>query len=112
MPGPDHDAFEERLHALFAAAQPALDDDGFSRRVVARLRRRRWLRAGLIFGAGGVGLALALWPATQLVISVAAGFGQFLAMWGEPAWLENYRLLMFIGLFAFLSPALLALVDE
>lgn len=44
------------------SGQPAeIDDDGFSRRVVARLRRQRIVRALVLGLFGGAGAALSYW---------------------------------------------------
>jgi hypothetical protein len=53
------------LEDLFAAE--AIADDGFSERIVARIRRRNWLRRGAFFAAISIGGAVAFRPAAEIV---------------------------------------------
>jgi predicted membrane-bound mannosyltransferase len=63
------DAEDRLLEAMFAAQSIA--DDGFSGRVVRRIRRRLWLRRLLLPAAILVGGAIALEPVTEFVGIVA-----------------------------------------
>ena len=60
------DAEDQLLEALFEAAPIA--DDGFSERVVRRIRRQLWVRRLALPVAMVVGGAIALEPATDLMI--------------------------------------------
>ena len=53
------------LEALFRSAPIA--DDGFSRKVVARVRRRMWLRRLALPLAFAVGIVVAFQPAVELI---------------------------------------------
>ena len=63
------DAEDRLLESMFAAE--SIEDDGFSRRVVAHIRRRIWLRRLALPVAMLVGGAIAIKPATELVIAVS-----------------------------------------
>jgi hypothetical protein len=60
---------EDRLLESMFKAEP-IDDDGFSERIVTRIRRRMWLRRLALPVAMIVGGAIAIKPATELVIAV------------------------------------------
>lgn len=63
------DSQDEMLESMF---QPELiADDGFSNRIVSRIRRRLWLRRLTMPVAVLVGLALALQPALDLLQGLA-----------------------------------------
>ncbi len=61
---------EDRLLESMFVAEP-IADDGFSARVVGRIRRRLWLRRLLLPAAILVGGAIALEPVTEFVEIVA-----------------------------------------
>ena len=63
------DAEDRLLESLFAAEPIA--DDGFSAKVVTRIRRRLWLRRLALPVAMVVGGAIAVKPASELVIAGA-----------------------------------------
>ena len=63
------DAEDRMLEALFASEPIA--DDGFSQRVVGRIRRRLWIRRLAVPVAMLVGGALAIKPASQLVMAAS-----------------------------------------
>ena len=63
------DAEDRLLEAMFAAEPIA--DDGFSSRVVKRIRRRLWLRRLTLPVALVIGGAIAIKPASELVIAVS-----------------------------------------
>ena len=64
------DAEDQLLESMFAAEPIA--DDGFSVRVVKKIRRRLWLRRLALPVAGLVGGAIAIKPLTDLVTIVAS----------------------------------------
>lgn len=55
---------DQFLEQLFAPE--AIADDGFSDRIVGRIRRRNWLRRGAFFTAIAVGGAVAFKPAAEM----------------------------------------------
>ena len=57
------------LESMFSA--PPIVDDGFSRIVMRRIRRRLWLRRLVMPTAVVIGAAIALKPMTQLVTMLA-----------------------------------------
>ncbi|MDJ0940274.1 MAG: hypothetical protein QNJ00_10975, partial [Woeseiaceae bacterium] len=63
------DAEDRMLESMFAAEPIA--DDGFSKAVVARVRRRIWLRRLALPIAMVTGGAIAVKPASELVIAVS-----------------------------------------
>ena len=63
------DAEDRLLDTLFASE--SIDDDGFSDRIVSRIRRQMWIRRLTLPVAILVGGAIALKPATQ-VLNVGA----------------------------------------
>ena len=63
------DAEDRMLESLFAAEPIA--DDGFSQRVVGQIRRRVWVRRLALPVAMVVGGAIAIKPASQLVMAAA-----------------------------------------
>ena len=63
------DAEDRLLESMFASEPIA--DDGFSRRVVARLRRRIWVRRLALPVAMLIGGAIAIKPASQLLVAVS-----------------------------------------
>ena len=63
------DAEDRLLESMFQSEQIA--DDGFSRRVLTRIRRRLWIQRLALPVAMLVGGAIAIKPATQLVIAAS-----------------------------------------
>ena len=63
------DAEDRLLESMFASEPIA--DDGFSSRVVTRIRRRIWLRRLALPVAMLIGGAIAIKPASQLVMAAA-----------------------------------------
>jgi hypothetical protein len=63
------DAEDRLLESMFAAK--SIEDDGFSKRVVTRIRRRIWIRRLALPVAMLVGSAIAIKPASELVIAVS-----------------------------------------
>ena len=63
------DAEDRILEAMFRAEPIA--DDGFSRRVITRIRRRLWVRRLALPVAALIGGAIAVKPAWQLVVAAS-----------------------------------------
>jgi hypothetical protein len=63
------DAEDRLLESMFASEPIA--DDGFSSRVVTRIRRRIWLRRLALPVAMLIGGAIAIKPASQIVVAAA-----------------------------------------
>jgi hypothetical protein len=63
------DAEDRLLESLFASDPIA--DDGFSQRVVGRIRRRIWVRRLALPLAMLIGAAIAIKPASQLVLAAS-----------------------------------------
>jgi hypothetical protein len=61
---------EDRLLESMFAAKP-IEDDGFSKRVVTHIRRRLWIRRLALPVAMAVGGAIAVKPASELVIALS-----------------------------------------
>ena len=61
---------EDRLLESMFKAEP-IDDDGFSDRVVGRIRRRIWVRRLALPVAMFIGVAIAIKPASQLIVAVS-----------------------------------------
>ncbi len=71
------DSEDKALEALFRSEPIA--DDGFSRRVVTRVRRRIWVRRLALPLASGVGAVIAL-PALRDVAAVMTDLGGMLSL--------------------------------
>jgi hypothetical protein len=63
------DAEDRLLESMFASEQIA--DDGFSRRVVTRIRQRIWLRRLALPVAMLIGGAIAIKPASELAVAAS-----------------------------------------
>ena len=63
------DAEDRILEAMFRTEPIA--DDGFSRRVIRRIRRRLWIRRLALPSAVLIGGAIAIKPAWQLVVAAS-----------------------------------------
>ena len=63
------DAEDRLLESMFSAEPIA--DDGFSRKVVTRIRRRIWLRRLALPVAMVIGGSIAIKPASELVVAAA-----------------------------------------
>ncbi|MDJ0812646.1 MAG: hypothetical protein QNJ23_02890 [Woeseiaceae bacterium] len=63
------DAEDRMLESLFASEPIA--DDGFSQRVVRRIRRRIWIRRLALPVAMVVGGAIAIKPASQILVAAS-----------------------------------------
>ena len=61
------DAEDRMLESLLQSAPIA--DDGFSRRVITRIRRRLWVRRLALPVAMFIGGAIAIKPATQILVA-------------------------------------------
>lgn len=108
------DAEDEMLAALFRSEPIA--DDGFSDRVVRRIRRRLWLRRLALPTAAAIGAAIALKPLASLATSLA-GFVRDLPLAGEmtaavAAWMPSLPMLIAGGMLLAVMLAGLRLLDE
>ena len=63
------DAEDRLLESMFAAE--SIEDDGFSRRVVTHIRRRLWIRRLALPVAMVIGGAIAVKPASDLIIAAS-----------------------------------------
>ncbi|MEE2567163.1 hypothetical protein [Hyphobacterium marinum] len=103
-----NDAFDERLRAAFAAAQPGEDEaDAFVKKVKARMSHPVRRRAIILGGAGSTGSAIA---GTQLeglfnTFQIPAeGWTAQLAAIASPEVMATTVLALMIGGFAFILP--------
>jgi len=92
------DAEDEFLESLLGAE--AIADDGFSDRIVVKIRRRQWLRNLMLPVAAAIGAAIAFKPAMALV-SIAAKFvavipGELMA--SATDWIPSLQLVVTGGL--------------
>jgi len=92
------DAEDEFLESLLGAE--AIADDGFSDRIVVKIRRRQWLRNLMLPVAATIGAAIAFKPAMALV-SIAAKFvavipGELMA--SATDWIPSLQLVVTGGL--------------
>ncbi|MCJ7556226.1 MAG: hypothetical protein MUP90_04840 [Gammaproteobacteria bacterium] len=105
------DAEERWLHQQFSQAMPELPDNGFSERVLGRIRRRAVLRRSLPVGALLVGAGIAAWPAVELLGVLA----QHMTVIGQFDWQEvlvaNKTLVLGLML-GVLSPLLVAALED
>ena len=62
------DAEDRWLESVFHS--DPIPDDGFSKQIVARIRRRVWINRLALPVAGLIGAAFAIKPATQLVMAL------------------------------------------
>jgi hypothetical protein len=105
------DAEERWLHQQFSQALPELPDNGFSQRVLGRIRRRALLRRSLPVGALLVGAGIVAWPAVELLGMLA----QHMTVIGQFDWQEmlgankTVALGLLLGL---ASPLLVAMLED
>ena len=105
------DAEERWLHQQFSQALPELPDNGFSQRVLGRIRRRAVLRKSLPVGALLVGAGIVAWPAVELLGMLA----QHMTVIGQLDWQEviaankTVALGLLLGL---ASPLLVAMLED
>lgn len=95
-------------------AHPPLADDGFSDRVVRRIRRRSLLERWLLPGAAVAGGVIAVKPASGLLAALAgrvAGFGDGLGALASPPVLLPGGVLSALALVGFAALALRMLED-
>lgn len=105
------DAEERWLRRQFAQALPELPDNGFSERVLGRVRRRAVLRRSLPVGALLIGAGVVAWPAVELLGVLA----QHLTVIGQFDWQEmlgaNKTLVLGLTV-GLLSPLLVAMLED
>lgn len=88
------DADDLMLEALFESEPIA--DDGFSTRVVRRIRRRMWLRRITLPLAAVIGASIAIPPMVDLLTSLAGVFGSIQVDTGTVAtgWIPPVHLIV------------------
>ena len=64
---------DDLLRAWFSRQDSQTPDNGFSARLVRRLKRRIWLRRGILSAAIAAGIFLAWLPLSQLAILIGDG---------------------------------------
>lgn len=105
------DKDEQWLVAQFDQAMPELPDEGFSRRVVGRIRRGAWLRGFLPYAALLVGGAFALWS----VVPLLGLLGPEIAQVGQLDWaglVEANRTVVMALVLGAVSPLLVAALED
>ena len=109
MTGIHNQQDDERLRGLFREAMPP--DDGFSDRVLRRIGRRKRIRQAVLYLAGGLGLAIAARPATELLM--AAG-DWMTASLGQSAVLaaDRFEPMIVVVVLGLLSPFLVNLLED
>lgn len=102
---------DQALRALFGAA-PEPADYGFTDRVMGRIGARVRRRRLIIALAVVLGIGIAAWPLAQLVLQAAEGIQVLVVEAVGIDWLEQYRPLLAAALLAFVTPVLVALLEE
>ena len=110
---------EGRLTELFETLTPPLDDEGFSATVLGRIRRRVWLRRGVLGTAAVVGGVLAFGPLSELSVLISGvpvllsdGLISIATSWNDPAWLAQNRMILILILLAVASPGAIRLLER
>jgi hypothetical protein len=116
----DEDA---RFALLFRGAVAPVADEGFSERVVRRVRIRAWQRRLVLATAGATGVAIA-WPSIwnlagalsrQLVVrsdQLAVLGGDLAVRWPELAALLQGRPALYLGVLVLVVPGALRWLDD
>lgn len=103
-----NDAFDERLRAAFAAAQPGEDQaDAFVKKVKAKMSHPMRRRAVILGGAGSTGSAVAGTQLESLFNAVhlpTEGWIGTVATFATPEVMATTILALMIGGFAFILP--------
>lgn len=103
---------EERwLREQFSASLPAIADQGFSEKVVRRIRKRTLLRNGLPLAAVLVGTGVIAWPAVALL----GDLFQQVAVINQLDWqavFEANKTLVIGLILGALSPLAIALLED
>ena len=103
---------ERRLSALFRPLNPALADEGFSRIVLRRIRRRRWLRATVLGTAAVIGGVLAFGPVYELSVLLSEGLVVAATRWNDPTWVAQHQALVITVLLALALPGTIRLLER
>lgn len=110
---------EDRLAELFETLTPTLDDEGFSATVLRRIRRRVWLRRGVLGTAVVIGGVLAFGPLSELSVLISGvpvllsdGLITVATNWNDPAWLAQNRTILILILLAVASPGAIRLLER
>lgn len=112
MSEPTMDSEDQALNELFSTL--AVEDDGFSSRVVSRLRRRLWMRRSVLPAAILLGLAIAGRPALELLTyspdSARRVTAEFVRAFAVP--LSHLSGLSLVVMAAVLATIVLTVADE
>jgi hypothetical protein len=103
---------DARFATLFQEFSPALQDDGFSERVMARIARRTRRRNIVLSAAAIIGGTIALWPLSRLAVTFGNGLLLAATKWHDPAWLLQNQLLIFAVILAGLAPFAIRWLEE
>ena len=108
------DAEDRLLNAMFQADGIEIADDGFSDRVVRRVRRQMWVRRLALPIAMIIGAAIAVKPATQLLSIGSQVFDSVAAesLLPQSALLEQLPIILVGGLGLALVMATFRLFEE
>ena len=89
-----HNQFgDEWLEDLLRNQPEEITDDGFSERLLVRLKKRQRYRTAILWAAGAVGAGLALWPVAPGSLIVA-----IVEMAGAVAAIDFYRAAIILAL--------------
>ena len=103
---------ERRLSELFRPLNPPLADEGFSRIVLRRIRRRRWLRSTVLGAAAVVGGVLAFGPIYELAVLLSEGLVVAATRWNDPDWAAQHQALAVTVLVALALPGAIRLLER
>ena len=103
---------ERHLSELLRPLNPALADEGFSRIVLRRIRRRRWLRGTVLGTAAVVGGVLAFGPACELSVLLSEGLVAAGTRWNDPTWMAQNQAFVITVLLALALPGTIRLLER
>lgn len=103
---------EERwLREQFSASMPVIADQGFSHKVVMRLRKRSLLRNGLPLAAVLAGTAVVAWPVVELLGELGQQF-VVLSQLDWQAFLEANKTVVLGLILGALSPLAISILED
>ena len=108
----DKPTIDERLHALFRQGLDSPRDDGFSVRVVARIRHRRLIRRAVLSVAAAAGAVMAMGPAYGLASAYGGALAGALTGWATADGGTQHHLVGAGVLVALFSPVLVRLIED
>ncbi|MGB5592005.1 MAG: hypothetical protein WBN31_13745 [Gammaproteobacteria bacterium] len=106
------DSQDQRLRQLFSQGLEAPIDDGFTDRVMGRIKRRVLVRKSVLTTATLIGGLVALGPAYELSLAISSIVSQATSGWSGADWLPQTRILAMGALTAILAPLVTAILDE